>query len=154
MVAEQTPEYESEWATICSIAEKLGCAPETLRKWVRRAERGTGKRPGPTTAERERNKELERENRELRRTNEIPRKASAFLAAAHLAGIGVADDAAAAAVGVVAQCVDAKTAAAGLALGAGPFAVQLRRKVLLGAVLLGRPVPRTIGACPCFCRSH
>lgn len=84
MVEEQTPEYESEWATICSIADKLGCAPETLRKWVRQAERDKGKRPGLTTTEHERLKELERENRELRRTNEILRKASAFFAQAEL----------------------------------------------------------------------
>jgi transposase len=76
------PKYESEWTAISSIAEKLGCAPETLRKWVRRTERDAGKRPGLTTAERERIKELERENRELRRTNEILRKASAFFAQA------------------------------------------------------------------------
>ena len=84
MVGEQLPKYESEWAAISSIAEKLGCAPETLRKWVRRTERDAGKRPGLTTAERERIKELERENRELRRTNEILRKASAFFAQAEL----------------------------------------------------------------------
>jgi len=84
MVAEQMPEYESEWAAISSIAGKLGCAPETLRKWVRQAQRDAGRRPGITTAERERIKELERENRELRRTNEILRKASAFFAQAEL----------------------------------------------------------------------
>ena len=84
MVAERAPEYESEWAAMCSIAGKLGCAPETLRKWVRQAERDAGKRPGPTSAEVERIKELERENRELRRTNEILRKASAFFAQAEL----------------------------------------------------------------------
>ena len=84
MVAEQLAEYESEWATISSIASKLGCTPETLRKWVRRAQRDAGKRPGLTTAERERIKELERENRELKRTNEILRKASAFFAQAEL----------------------------------------------------------------------
>jgi transposase len=84
MVLEQLPEHESEWAAICSIARKLGCAPETLRKWVRQVERDVGKRPGPTTAERERIKELERENRELKRANEILRKASAFFAQAEL----------------------------------------------------------------------
>ena len=84
MVQEQLPKYESEWAVICSIASKLGCVPETLRKWVRQAERDVGKRPGATTAERERIKELEREVRELRRTNEILRKASAFFAQAEL----------------------------------------------------------------------
>lgn len=76
MVLEQLPEHESEWAAICSIARKLGCAPETLRKWVRQVERDAGKRPGPATAERERIKELERENRELKRANEILRKAT------------------------------------------------------------------------------
>ena len=84
MMWEQRPEYDSEWAAISSIADKLGCGPETLRKWVRQAERDAGKRPGATTAERERIQELERENRELRRTNEILRKASAFFAQAEL----------------------------------------------------------------------
>jgi transposase len=84
MVEEHLPEYESEWAAITSIAGKLGCAPETLRKWVRRAERDAAKRPGLTTAERERIKELEREFRELRPTNEILRLASAFFAKAEL----------------------------------------------------------------------
>ncbi len=67
-----------------SIAEKIGCTPETLRKWVRQAERDAGQRPGLTTEERERLKELERENRELRRANEILRKASAYFAQAEL----------------------------------------------------------------------
>ena len=67
--------HESEWAAIRSIAEKMGCTPETLRKWVRQAERDAGERAGLTTDERERLKELERENRELRRANEILRKA-------------------------------------------------------------------------------
>jgi len=71
MVEEHQAEHESQWAAICSIAEKIGCSAETLRKWVRRAERDQGKRPGLTTAEGERMKELERENRELRRANEI-----------------------------------------------------------------------------------
>ena len=71
MVEEHQAEHESQWAAICSIAEKIGCSVETLRKWVRRAERDQGKRPGLTTAEGERMKELERENRELRRANEI-----------------------------------------------------------------------------------
>jgi len=84
MVLEQRESHASEWAAMCSIAEKLGCTPETLRHWVRQAERHAGKRPGLTTAERERLKELERENRELRRTNEILRKASAFFAQAEL----------------------------------------------------------------------
>jgi transposase len=84
MVVEHTPEHGSEWAAICSIAGKLGCGPETLRKWVRRAEVDAGKRPGLTTTERERLKNLERENFELRRANEILRKASAFFAQAEL----------------------------------------------------------------------
>ena len=84
MVLEQRESYGSEWAAMRSIAEKLGCSAETLRHWVRTAERDAGKRPGLTTTERERLKELERENRELRRTNEILRKASAFFAQAEL----------------------------------------------------------------------
>ena len=84
MVLEQRESYASEWAAMCSIAEKLGCSAETLRHWVRAAERDAGKRPGLTTTERERLKELEREVRELRRTNEILRKASAFFAQAEL----------------------------------------------------------------------
>ncbi len=84
MVMEQASAYDSEWAAICSIAEKMGCAAETLRKWVRQTERDVGKRPGVTTAERERIRELERENRELKRANEILRKASAFFAQAEL----------------------------------------------------------------------
>ena len=67
-----------------SIASKLGCTAETLRKWVRQAERDTGRRPGLTTDERQRLKELERENRELKRANEILRKASAYFAQAEL----------------------------------------------------------------------
>ena len=77
-------EHASQWAAICSIAEKIGCTPETLRKWVRRAERDAGKRPGLTTGEQARLKELERENRELKRANEILRKASAYFAQAEL----------------------------------------------------------------------
>jgi transposase len=84
MVQEHEAEHESQWATICSIAEKIGCTAETLRKWIRRAERDRGERPVLTTAERERTKELERENRELRRANEILRKASAYFAQAEL----------------------------------------------------------------------
>jgi transposase-like protein len=83
-VGEQREEHGSEWAAICSIAEKLGCKAETLRKWVRQAERDTGQRAGLTTSERERFKALERENRELKRANEILRKASAFFAQAEL----------------------------------------------------------------------
>jgi len=84
MVLEHTMEHGSRWATIMSIAEKFGCAPETLRKWVQQAERDQGLRPGLTTDERVRLKELEREVRELRRANEILRKASAFFAQAEL----------------------------------------------------------------------
>jgi transposase-like protein len=83
-VFEHQEEHESQWAAICSIAGKMGCTPETLRKWVRQAERDSGQRAGLTTGERERLKELERENRELKRTNEILRKASAFFAQAEL----------------------------------------------------------------------
>ena len=84
MVMEQEREYGSQWAAICSIAEKLGCGAETLRKWVRQAERDAGRRPGLTTEEKQRLKELERENRELKRANEILRKASAYFAQAEL----------------------------------------------------------------------
>jgi transposase len=71
LVFEHQREYNSQWAAITSIATKLGMTPETLRKWVRRAETDQGLRPGLTSTERERMKQLERENRELRRTNEI-----------------------------------------------------------------------------------
>ena len=84
MVLEHRDEHGSEWAAICSTAEKFGCAPETLRKWVRQSQRDSGDRPGLTTAERDRLKELERENRDLKRANEILRKASAFFAQAEL----------------------------------------------------------------------
>jgi transposase len=84
LVAESLPSHESEWAAITSIAKKMGCTAETLRKWVRRVERDSGKREGVTAAEKQRVKELERENRELRRANEILRKASAFFAQAEL----------------------------------------------------------------------
>jgi transposase len=73
-----------KWAAIGSIAGKIGCTAETLRKWVRQAERDQGRRAGVTSTERERLKELERENRELKRANEILRKASAFFAQAEL----------------------------------------------------------------------
>ncbi|THC38069.1 MULTISPECIES: IS3 family transposase [unclassified Massilia] len=78
MVSEAGSQYESQWAAITSIAAKIGCTPETLRRWVRQQERDTGQRPGPTTAEDERVKALEREVRELRKANEILRLASAF----------------------------------------------------------------------------
>ncbi|WMV69457.1 IS3 family transposase [Escherichia albertii] len=83
MVLESQGEYDSQWATICSIAPKIGCTPETLRVWVRQHERDTGGGDGGlTTAERQRLKELERENRELRRSNDILRQASAYFAKA------------------------------------------------------------------------
>ncbi|EJS7217337.1 IS3 family transposase [Shigella flexneri] len=79
MVLESQSEYDSQWATICSIAPKIGCTPETLRVWVRQHERDAGGGDGGlTTAERQRLKELERENRELRRSNDILRQASAY----------------------------------------------------------------------------
>ena len=84
MVLDHAEQHESQWAAIRSVAEKLGCAPETLRSWVRRTERDAGKRPGLTTDERQRLKDLERENFELRRANEILRKASAYFAQAEL----------------------------------------------------------------------
>lgn len=84
MVLEHQGEYDSQWAAINSIAAKIGCNPETLRNWVRQAERDQGKRAGLTTEERDRLKQLERENFELKRANEILRKASAFFAQAEL----------------------------------------------------------------------
>ena len=84
MVFEHQAEYDSQWAAIGSIAQKIGCTAETLRKWVRRAERDQGLRAGLTSGDRERLRALERENRELRRANEILRKASAFFAQAEL----------------------------------------------------------------------
>ena len=84
LVFEQQGQHESQWAAIGSIATKIGCTAETLRGWVRQAERDQGKRPGLSSDERERLKALERENRELKRANEILRKASAFFAQAEL----------------------------------------------------------------------
>jgi transposase len=84
MVLENEREYDSQWSAIVSIASKLDCTPETLRKWVRRTEVDTGRRGGLTSDERAHIKELERENRELRRANEILRKAAAFFAQAEL----------------------------------------------------------------------
>jgi transposase len=81
MVFEHQDEHSSQWAAITSIAEKFGVSSETLRKWVRRAETDGGLRPGLTTDERERLKGLERENRELRRANEILKSAAAFFGA-------------------------------------------------------------------------
>jgi len=84
MVLDHQGEHSSQWAAISSIAGKLGCTPETLRKWVRQAEIDHGKRAGLSSSERDRLKELERENRDLKRANEILRKASAFFAQAEL----------------------------------------------------------------------
>ena len=84
LVLEHEEEHESQWAAIESIAEKIGCATQTLRRWVLQAERDGGRAPGLKTDELERLKELEREVRELRRANEILRKASAYFAAAEL----------------------------------------------------------------------
>ncbi len=84
LVFDHEREYSSQWAAIGSISTKIGCTAETLRKWVRKAERDEGRRPGLTTDERERLKVLERENRELKRANEILRKASAYFAQAEL----------------------------------------------------------------------
>jgi transposase len=84
MVFEHVHEHPSEWAAMRSIAEKLGCTTEVLRRWVRQAERDRGERPGLTTDERQRLKQLERENFELKRANEILKKAAAFFAQAEL----------------------------------------------------------------------
>jgi len=84
VVIESLPSHESEWAAISSVAAKIGCTPETLRKWLRREQVDSGQRAGLTTAERDRMKELERENRELKRANEILKKASAYFAQAEL----------------------------------------------------------------------
>jgi len=84
MLTEHRAEYGSEWAAVCSIAGKIGCSPETLRTWVRRVQVDQGQRPGLTTEERERMKDLEREVKELRRANEILKKASAYFAQAEL----------------------------------------------------------------------
>jgi transposase len=84
MVLEHQDDHGSQWAAISSIAGKIGCSPETLRKWVRQGEHDHGTRAGLTSAERERLKDVERENRELRRANEILRKASAYFAQAEL----------------------------------------------------------------------
>ena len=84
LVLETQPQHESEWAAIASVASKIGCTPETLRKWLRRTQVDSGKRLGVTSAERERVKQLEREVLELKRANEILRKASAYFAQAEL----------------------------------------------------------------------
>ena len=84
MVLEHRAEHTSQWATICSIATKIGCSGETLRHWVQQAERDRGERDGMTTETQARLKALEREVRELRQANEILRKASAYFAQAEL----------------------------------------------------------------------
>jgi transposase-like protein len=84
MVLDHEAQHPSRWATILSIAAKIGCTAQTLNEWVKRAERDTGRRPGPTTEMAARVKSLERENRELRQANEILRKASAYFAQAEL----------------------------------------------------------------------
>ena len=84
LVFDQQQEHESQWSALGSIAAKIGCTRETLRKWVRQAERDQGIREGPTSSDRDRLKALERENRELKQANEILRKASAFFAQAEL----------------------------------------------------------------------
>lgn len=84
LVQEHRDEYRSLWAAVESIAPKIGCTPSTLLDWIKRSEVDSGARPGVTTEERERIKALERENRELRRANEILKTASAFFAQAAL----------------------------------------------------------------------
>ncbi len=84
LVREHRGDHGSEWAAIESIAGKIGCTAETLRRWVRQTQVDTGERDGVSTAERERIRALERENRELRQANEILRKASAYFAQAEL----------------------------------------------------------------------
>ena len=84
LVLEGGGEHPTQWAAISSVSAKIGCTAETLRKWVRQAERDGGQRPGLTSAEAERIRALERENRELRQANEILRKASAYFAMAEL----------------------------------------------------------------------
>jgi transposase len=84
MVREHRADHASQWEAISSIAAKIGCSGETLRKWVQQAERDQGARAGQTSQERDRIKALEREVRELRQANEILRKASAYFAQAEL----------------------------------------------------------------------
>ena len=84
MVFDHTGDHPSQWAAIRSVAEKIGWPTEVLRRWLRQAERDTGQRPGLTTDERARLKQLERENVELKRANEILKKASAYFAQAEL----------------------------------------------------------------------
>jgi len=84
LVLDNQAEHGSQWAAVVSVAGKMGCAAQTLHRWVAQAERDGGKRAGLSTTERDRLKELERENRELKRANEILRTASAFFAQAEL----------------------------------------------------------------------
>jgi transposase len=84
MVQDHREEYPSEWAAITSIAEKIGCGTEALRRWLRQAQRDAGQRPGLTSSERDELKRLQRENFELKRANEILKKAAAFFAQAEL----------------------------------------------------------------------
>jgi transposase len=84
MVLDHQQDYGSQWEAIVAISAKIGCTAESLRRWVRQAERDQGVRPGPTSSDLERIKALERENRELRQANEILRKASAYFAQAEL----------------------------------------------------------------------
>ena len=84
MVFEHEKDYESRWATLVSISNKIGCTPETLRSWVKRHEMDSGRREGLTTEDREQLKALQKENKELRRANEILKTASAFFAQAEL----------------------------------------------------------------------
>jgi len=84
LVQEQQGEYQSQWAAMTAIVGKIGCTPETLRKWVKQAEIDQGKRDGLSSSEREQLKQLKRENRELKQANEILRKASAYFAQAEL----------------------------------------------------------------------
>ena len=84
LVLDHASEHASQWAAMRSVAEKLGCTTETLRRWVRQAERDAGRRPGLTTDERQQFTVLQRENVELKRANEILRKASAYFAQAEL----------------------------------------------------------------------
>ena len=84
LVLDLADKHSSQWAAIQSVASKIGCTAETLRKWVRQAEYDSGARDGLTTEERTRMKELERENRQLKRANEILRKASAYFAQSEL----------------------------------------------------------------------
>jgi transposase len=84
LVQQQERDHTSQWAAIRSVAEKIGCSAEALRNWTRRVERDEGRRPGVTTEEQQRVKGLEREVRELRRSNEILKKAAAYFAQAEL----------------------------------------------------------------------